>query len=48
MKRALTKDALAERTPNLWRYRELLPVRRAANIVSLGEAVIPAAPEEFP
>jgi threonine synthase len=38
---ALSKDALAERPPDLWRYRELLPVRRAADIVSLGEAVTP-------
>ena len=38
---ALTKDALARRPFDLWRYRELLPVRRAADIVSLGEAVTP-------
>ncbi|TWA74488.1 threonine synthase [Azospirillum brasilense] len=38
---ALTKDALAERPQDLWRYRELLPVRRVQNIVSLGEAVTP-------
>jgi threonine synthase len=38
---ALTKDALAARPFDLWRYRELLPVRRADDIVSLGEAVTP-------
>jgi threonine synthase len=38
---ALTKDALAQRPPDLWRYRELLPVRRVADIVSLGEAMTP-------
>jgi threonine synthase len=38
-----TKDALAGRPMDLWRYRELLPVRRAANIVSLGEAMTPLA-----
>jgi threonine synthase len=38
---ALTKEALARRAPDLWRYRELLPVRRMADIVSLGEAVTP-------
>jgi threonine synthase len=38
---ALTKDALAQRPPDLWRYRELLPVRRTADIVSLGEAITP-------
>ena len=36
VRRALTKDALAQRPADLWRYRELLPVRRAADIVSLG------------
>ncbi len=41
VRRALTKDALAQRPADLWRYRELLPVRRAADIVSLGEAVTP-------
>ena len=41
VKKALSKSALAERPPDLWRYRELLPVRRAADIVSLGEAETP-------
>jgi threonine synthase len=39
--RALSKAALADRPPDLWRYRELLPVRRAQDIVSLGEAMTP-------
>ena len=38
---ALSKAALAQRPRDLWRYRELLPVRRASNIVSLGEAMTP-------
>ncbi len=38
---ALTNDALARRPGDLWRYRELLPVRRAADIVSLGEVMTP-------
>ena len=38
---ALTKEALTRRAPDLWRYRELLPVRRTGDIVSLGEAVTP-------
>src|SRR5215467_14281729 len=38
---ALSKDALAQRPRDLWRYRELLPVRRCADIVSLGEAMTP-------
>jgi threonine synthase len=39
--KALSKEALARRAPDLWRYRELLPVRRAQDIVSLGEAITP-------
>ena len=38
---ALDKAALARRPRDLWRYRELLPVRLAKNIVSLGEAATP-------
>jgi threonine synthase len=41
VKRALTKEALAARPPDLWRYRELLPVRRVQDIVSLGETMTP-------
>src|ERR1700744_4970938 len=41
VKKALTKDALARREPDLWRYRELLPVRNVEDIVSLGEAMTP-------
>jgi threonine synthase len=39
--RALPREALAERPQTLWRYRELLPVRRPENLVQLGEAVTP-------
>jgi threonine synthase len=44
--RARRKADLASRAPDLWRYREFLPVRRAADIVSLGETMTPllAAP----
>ena len=38
---ALTRQALADRPPDFWRYRELLPVRKAADVVSLGEAMTP-------
>jgi threonine synthase len=38
---ALTKDMLGGRPQTLWRYREMLPVRRAENVVSLGEVVTP-------
>src|SRR5215467_5198077 len=38
---ALSKQILASRPFDLWRYRELLPVRNAEDIVSLGEAMTP-------
>ena len=41
---ALARDDLAARGPDLWRYRELLPVRRVENIVSLGETMTPLIP----
>src|SRR5438094_1569672 len=44
IRRALPQGALAERPQILWRYRELLPVRRPENIVSLGEMVTPIVP----
>jgi threonine synthase len=44
VKKTLSKEALAGRPPDLWRYRELLPVRRVSDIVSLGEAMTPLLP----
>jgi threonine synthase len=41
IRQALPRSALREREPTLWRYRELLPMRSAENIVSLGEAMTP-------
>lgn len=38
------KSELASRPPDLWRYREFLPVRRTANVVSLGECHTPLIP----
>ena len=38
---AFTREMLAGRAADLWRYRELLPVTEAANIVSLGEVTTP-------
>jgi threonine synthase len=38
---ALTRAALAERPRDLWRWRELLPVRKTSDIVSLGECETP-------
>src|SRR6476620_1697435 len=37
----LTKESLAGRGSDLWRYREVLPVDDDANIVSLGEGWTP-------
>jgi threonine synthase len=41
---SLSKEALEARPNDLWRWRELLPVRRVADIVSLGEATTPLIP----
>src|SRR4051812_20031487 len=41
VKKSLSREVLAQRPHDLWRYRELLPVRRGENIVSLGEAITP-------
>ena len=41
IRRVLTRDALETRPPDMWRYRELLPVRQARNVVSLGESMTP-------
>jgi threonine synthase len=37
----LTKESLSGRRADLWRYREVLPVERDENIVSLGEGWTP-------
>jgi len=41
VKNALGKEDLAVRRPDLWRYRELLPVKNEENIVCLGEGMTP-------
>ena len=40
-KRTLTKESLPARRPDLWRYREVLPVENDENLVSLGEGWTP-------
>jgi len=40
-RRTLTKEALALRPRGMWRWREIMPVRDPANIVSLGEGDTP-------
>jgi threonine synthase len=42
--RALAPADLESRTGDMWRYFELLPVRDAANVVSLGEGFTPLLP----
>jgi threonine synthase len=39
--RTLTKESLAVRSADLWRYREVMPVDHEENIVSLGEGWTP-------
>ena len=41
VREALSKEMLKQRAPDLWRYRELLPVRDPENVVSLGECITP-------
>ena len=38
---SVSKAQLAARPEDMWRYREFLPIRRAENIVSLGEVRTP-------
>jgi len=39
--RAWRKESLAERAPNMWRYRELMPLLAADEPVTLGEGFTP-------
>ncbi len=39
--RSLKPEQLRERPPDLWRYRELLPLPKDARVVSLGEGLSP-------
>lgn len=39
-----SKESLARRPPDIWRYAELLPVRHPAQRVSLGEGMTPLIP----
>ena len=41
---SLSKEVLAFRKPTLWRYRELLPIRKDENILSLGDPMTPVLP----
>ena len=39
--RSLTKESMPGRRPDLWRYREVLPVAQDENVISLGEGWTP-------
>jgi threonine synthase len=41
LRQAASKETLLHRAPDMWRYREFLPVRRSENVVSLGECITP-------
>ena len=43
-KETITKRELVGRVASMWRYREILPVRRAENVVTLGEGWTPLTP----
>ena len=38
---SVDRDSLVFREPTMWRYRELLPVERDENVISLGEGMTP-------
>lgn len=40
----LSRETLASRPEDLWRYRECLPVTYAENVISLGESMTPLLP----
>ena len=42
--KSVSKEDIAAREPEFWRYREFLPVRKAENIVRLGEVMTPLLP----
>ena len=42
--KAVSKDDLVRRAPEFWRYREFLPIRKAENVVRLGEVMTPILP----
>src|SRR5690606_3902001 len=42
--RSVSKDALRDREPTMWRYRELLPIPPDGRLVTLGEGMTPLLP----
>ena len=44
LKRDVRREELTSRSPDLWRYHELLPLRSPESVVTLGEATTPLLP----
>jgi threonine synthase len=44
VREAVTREEVAGRAPSLWRYHEVLPVRDAAYLTTLGEGMTPLLP----
>ena len=40
-KQAINPETIRPREPNMWRYKEVLPVKDDANILTLGEGFTP-------
>jgi len=40
-KASINPDIISQREPNMWRYKELLPVSNSTNILTLGEGFTP-------
>ncbi|MFP5068772.1 threonine synthase, partial [Pseudonocardia nantongensis] len=40
----VTREQIAARPPDLWRYHEVLPVRDPAHVVTMGEGMTPLLP----
>ncbi len=41
LRQEVDRDVLTQRTPDMWRFSELLPVNHAENVISLGEGGTP-------
>ncbi|MCW2762583.1 MAG: threonine synthase [Marmoricola sp.] len=41
---SVTREEIAGRSPDLWRYHEVLPVRDPAHVITLGEGMTPLLP----
>lgn len=44
VKESISREEIAKRAPDLWRYHELLPVGSSESVVSLGEGMTPVIP----